>query len=156
MADYDQLTEYEKSILIESAKYHDCGRENDRQDIDHGRRGAEKVLEGELEVSDLTKRIIAALIEYHEIPDSLSNLNQICQHYELDNIEKQIVNKLAPYLKDADALDRTRFKEHSLASLNENMLRTDISKKIIDLSKEIQTYYQSELEKQQITNKTKK
>lgn len=156
MADEDNLNEYEKTILIEAAKYHDCGRENDRQDIDHGRRGAEKVLESDIEASEVSKRIIASLIEYHEIPDSLSNLNKICQHYELDNIEKQIVSKLAPYLKDADALDRTRFKEHSLASLNENMLRTDISKKLVDLSKELQMYYQSDLEKQQINGKTKK
>lgn len=156
MADEENLNEYEKNILIQAAKYHDCGRENDRQDFEHGRRGAEKILEAPLEESDIAKRIIAALIEYHEVPDSLPVLNQICQHYDLDNMEKKIVSKLAPYLKDADALDRTRFRENSFASLNESMLRTEISKKLIGLSRELQTYYQADLEKQQTTGKSKK
>lgn len=49
--------------------------------------------------------------------------------------------KLATILKDADALDRTRFMKTSKATLKENFIISDYSKTLIPLACEINSYY---------------
>ena len=60
---------------------------------------------------------------------------------ESENFDKEKFTKLANILKDADALDRTRFKKTSSAVLQEKYLRFPYSKTLIKLAEEINYYY---------------
>ena len=156
MADQEGLSNYEKRLLIEATLEHDCGRDDDGSNTYHGASGAQKVIECQSEENDSDKRIKATLIEYHAFKDSDKTLNKICDKYGLDEIEKSYVIKLYPYLKDADALDRTRFQKTSLDYLNLNMLRTSIAQELIPLAETIQQFYSKEKELSKSTSAYRK
>lgn len=156
MADQEGLSNYEKRLLIEANLERDCGRDDDGSNTYHGASGAQKVIECQSEENDSDKRIKAALIEYHAFKDSDKTLNKICDKYGLDEIEKSYVIKLYPYLKDADALDRTRFPKASLDYLNLNMLRTSIAQELIPLAETIQQFYSKEKELSKSTSTYRK
>lgn len=104
-----------------SALYHDIGRENEREDREHGRRGAEMFKNAFPEYKGWEGDLICALIEGHSLNDSESQ--KVMEKYGLNDYESEYETLLI-ILKDADALERFRLTEHSLAT---HYLRNEIS-----------------------------
>lgn len=123
----EQITEKDMDLLVEAAKFHDCGR--GIEGIIHGlegANGAETYLKKNYSNEDLAK--IKVAIEYHAIPDNQQDLENLLDKYHITKIdEREKTKKIANALKDADALDRVRFP----GNLNERYLRTDTSKEMI-------------------------
>ena len=124
------LTSKEMDILIESAKFHDCGLKGNKTDKGHAKISAliaEKYLNGKYSTKEVA--FIKSIIEYHEIEDSLEDLKNICYNngiYDIDEIND--VKKIANILKDADGIDRIRFP----GNLNFQKIRNkEIAKEII-------------------------
>ncbi len=121
------LSERELDILIESAKYHDTGVVNNNSHDRHSILSAniaDNNLKGLYSNNDLN--IIKAIIEFHEISkaDEAKMFYQICHTYGITNNEDMdMVWNLGCILKDADALDRTRFP----GNLNTQYFRTNLT-----------------------------
>jgi len=136
------LNQENLNMLIECAKYHDCGREKDGFDKKHGSRSAEKMeelLKGKYSENDIN--MMKAIVEYHEIADDEYIFDKICSKYNVPSEQLEIVKQLSNCLKDADALDRVRFKNPK-SKLDENMLRTASSKELVSFSKELVSSYE--------------
>ena len=73
-----------------------------------------------------------------------SPLNNICNNLGIDitdDIKMQRVKTIATCLKDADALDRTRFFSKTRSFTNPDMLHHSISKKLIKIGTQINECY---------------
>lgn len=130
------------NLLTECAKYHDCGRTNDTMDKNHGQKSAEmipQIIEG---YSFLDVKIMQVVVEYHESIDDDYKFSKICQKYEIPLESVNFAKKIAICLKDADALDRTRFKNRN-ATLDEKQLRTESSKNLIPFATQINCSYET-------------
>lgn len=104
-----------------SALYHDIGRIDEREDREHGRRGAELFKSAFPEYTGRERDLICALIEAHSLDDSDSR--NIMEKFVLNDYDPEY-QMLLRILKDADALERFRLTEHSLAT---HYLRNKIS-----------------------------
>ena len=142
------LKEDEMQIIMTAAVYHDIGRENESEDEMHGYSSAQKIeqykkqlLKSEIYNDKLNVEYVKAICDAHSLSDQ--KLNNIYENYkyENENFDKEKFTKLANILKDADALDRTRFKKTSSAVLQEKYLRFPYSKTLIKLAEEINYYY---------------
>ena len=124
-----KLTEEEMQSLAMAAVFHDSRRVDDGIDKGHGMRAAKYYKEycedHGLKFNESTYHIIY----YHDQDDSLSLLN-VANSSSLN----ERTTLLYQIFKDADALDRVRFGPYGL---NKNYLRTEESKKLIGLAKEI-------------------
>lgn len=121
----------EMNLLIEAAKFHDCGRE--LQGYKHGMQGAmnsEKWLSIGYNDNDIAN--IQAAIEYHAMPDG--TITEVLDKYNIPSDQRESVTKIANILKDADALDRARFP----GNLDPQFLRTDTSKTMLKANYQIQ------------------
>lgn len=131
---------HDLELLLVAAKYHDIGRKTDAYE-NHAVVGAEKVeekLKDTYSPNDVA--IISTIIEFHEHPRNSNNaFYEIAKKYGIDetNIDKAM--QLAEILKDADALDRTRFINR--ARLNPQFLKYDISKQLIKFASTVQETY---------------
>ena len=125
------LNREEMGLLVEAAKFHDCGRE--LQGREHGIQGA-KNSEYWLSIGHKDKDIakIQAAIEYHATPDE--KIGEVLNKYNIPSGQRKSVEKIAKILKDADALDRVRFP----GNLNPQLLRTNTAKKMIKSSYQMQ------------------
>lgn len=96
--------------------------------------------------SELDLAIITTAIQFHIMPRELSNIDDVFVTLALKNgIPKEEITrarKIAEVLKDADALDRTRFINS--ARLNPELLQFEISKKLVKFSASIQERYATE------------
>lgn len=133
----ENLSSGEMSLLIEAAKWHDCGRENVSTDKNHALASANKVgnylPEGYTETD---VNMIKAAIELHEVKDyDVNKISDICEKYKINKESQLSLFKIRDALKDADALDRTRF---ATGNLDPNQLRTNISKDLIKASFQLQ------------------
>ena len=120
-------------LLIQSAKYHDSGREKSEWLSDnHSDPSAIHAEEELLKTGRYTPEQIAMIkvaIRYHE--HSERNKNEFDEEYftkiaETDGVPKEKFEKtrlMCQYLKDADALDRVR-----LGNLDPSYLRTSVAK----------------------------
>lgn len=137
----DILDNHLLELAIECAKYHDCGRENDKKDKNHGMKSAQIAsILLDSKYNEIDKKMISTAIEYHELEDDEYRFKKICEKYELDEKYREQALKIANILKDADALDRTRFTK-SKATLDEDKLRTPTSKILVDIAKQINKRY---------------
>ena len=89
-----------------AALWHDIGRRDDSCDADHGPRAAERVRELELgaDVPADVLWLARVAIHYHSLPDAAAR--------DFTDDEQQLL--VLWILKDADALDRTRFGHGAL------------------------------------------
>lgn len=149
-----------KYLLLEAAKYHDSGR---NEEFHNGRRvdGKEehakystRVAERSLREQGLEKSKIAMVnvaILYHEHNEKNINefdekeFQKMCLLFGVKEEDIKNTRLMCKYLKDADALDRTRFQGR--ASLNPRYLRTDTAKSLIGEARRINERYR-ELDKQ--------
>ena len=127
------LNNEEMKILKEAAKYHDTGRVN--IGYEHGVQGAEQsylwLANGH---SKKEVDMIQAAIEYHAIPDNEYDLNAIFNKYNIASNDRQSARKIALILKDADAVDRTRFP----GNLDQRYLRTQTGFEYVKASYQLQ------------------
>ncbi len=132
------LNNDELKLVLEAAMYHDIGRGFEGN---HGHNSATIVDRNKEyifpDLSDDETNIIKSLCHGHSNADY--RYKEIAELYKLKNIEE--FKKLLDIIKDADALDRIRLQR--FGQLDEKYLRTETSKRIIDLSKELFQEYLS-------------
>ena len=120
--------------------YHDEGRENN-DDIRHGLKSAiiaQDSLKDKYSSSDL--RIISATISFHDERTTGFDIkkneeigfNNVSSYFNLTKNEKEKARVIGNILKDADALDRTRFESEYI--LDERYLRTESAKTLMKLA----------------------
>lgn len=126
-------------ILLEAARFHDIGRTNSWQEGGHGSDGAKKYVEefGK-EIPVYEQQIIKFLISSHDLadPKQIPELAKRIFAY-LDEQQIEIICDMANILRDADALDRTRFPIYSPEYLNSKLLTHDSSKELIQVAQTI-------------------
>lgn len=152
-----------KKLLLEAAKYHDSGR---AEDFHNGRRAdandeharystmvARKYLRSQgIEESKIAMINVAIL--YHEHKEKNKNefdekeFRKMCSYYGVKEEEINNTRLMCKYLKDADALDRTRFR--GKATLNPRYLRTNTARELIGFARKINERY-IELDRQNET-----
>lgn len=136
IAKFEKVKE-DVNLLMESAMYHDEGREND-DDIRHGLKSAiiaQDSLKDKYSPSEL--KIIAAAISFHDERtrgfDIRKNeeigFRNVSLYFDLTKKEKERARIIGNILKDADALDRTRFDSEYI--LDEKYLRTETAKELL-------------------------
>lgn len=114
MGDELQLNGKDMGVLIQAAKHHDIGVYNGHDG--HASLSAMEAinnLQDNYPQPEINK--IAAVIDYHEVikkEESLERFAQICSKYNVPESEYQSLFKVANILKDADAIDRTRFRNN--------------------------------------------
>lgn len=140
------IDDIDLKILLDGALYHDIGRINDSEDNIHGysaayRMGKERKDFGSFYEDSLKFTYLKAICDMHSVEDE--RFKQIFDDYELENsdMEFEKFKLLASILKDADALDRQRFRKTTQVALKEKFLRFDISKKLIYIAKLINDHY---------------
>jgi len=138
-------------ILMDAARYHDCGRKSDFEEDLHGLASANRIHEKIHYENPNDMYLLKAIVEAHNHDDcdDQNVFNNWVFEKETAELKTNIPSlplsfdrfkRLSDILKDADALDRLRFKNCS-AVLNEKYLRIDYSKTLVKLSKELNEYY---------------
>lgn len=134
---------HDLELIMLSAKYHDIGRKTDAYE-EHATLSKEIALaklKDKYTTEDLS--VISTIIEFHETRKNVSNIDDIFNEIAKKNgiPEKQIpkVRKMAEVLRDADALDRTRFVNK--ARLNSEFLEYNFSKQLIKFAASMQETY---------------
>lgn len=138
-----ETDEHAISLLLECAKYHDCGRENDSVDKKHGQKSASKMLEF-LQQSEFSKEdieIMQVAVDYHEEVDDDFRFEKICEKYGVGSERRDYAKRIALCLKDADALDRTRFSNPN-SKLDAGMLRFESSKDLVPIAESLNRSYE--------------
>lgn len=158
IAQNENLDEELIKILLVSAAFHDCGKVKDRDNGEHGVKGADIVgkyfknnINNQYQVTIDEIPIIQVSIEYHTVPEHIHGqidevkLKELCNKYNVADGNYEKVKQVSAILKDADALDRIRFISES--NLNPNYLRTKIarSRSMIEFSKKINEAYAEEI-----------
>lgn len=127
-------------VLLEAARNHDIGRETGFDDPNHGVNGLQKYRElyGE-SVPPNENVIVGFLILAHSLPDTNTIrriANQVYGKF-LDQSEIDRLCDMANILRDADALDRTRFPIFSRDYLDSKYLTHDSAKELIEVAQTI-------------------
>ena len=148
---HENLSDKDMRILLDAAKYHDIGRGDDHENDYHGFTGA-NLVDKFIEYDDPNDMYyLKAVIEAHSLPDSrkLSTFdNWVFQKLDDDemlkrkteDLEKERYLRICNILKDADVLDRYRFRNIP-DTIDEKYFRVDYSKNLINLSRSINQYY---------------
>lgn len=134
---------HDLDLIMLSAKYHDIGRKTDAYE-EHAEASAKIAIEklkDKCSPEDLS--IISTIIEFHETPRNVANVDELFVSMAQKNgiTDDQIprVRQMAEVLKDADALDRTRFINK--ARLNPEFLQYGVSKQLIKFASSLQETY---------------
>lgn len=134
---------HDLDLVMVCAKYHDVGRETDVNEPyakESAKIAAEK-LKGTYSSEDLA--IIKTIIEFHSLPRNYKLIDEsfvnIAKANGIPTEKMDKVREMAEVLKDADALDRTRFINK--ARLNQNFLKYGISKQLIKFASSLQETY---------------
>ena len=134
---------HDLELIMQSAKYHDIGRKTDANE-EHASLSAEIAMERlKDDFSPEDTAIISTIIEFHETPRNIDRVDDLFVAIARKNgiADDQIprVRQMAEILKDADALDRTRFINN--ARLNPDFLQFGISKQLIKFASSLQETY---------------
>lgn len=142
-----KLTTEELEILLDAALYHDIGRENDNEDKTHGMISANKIglifQNKGIYQNQAYFSLLQALCDVHSVDDKKSDF--VFDYYELNEEYKETFTKLFKILKDADALDRTRFRTTASYALKESFLRFEYSKSLVNMAYQINDYYRDQI-----------
>lgn len=141
---YYNLTTDELKILLDAAVYHDIGRISDNEDSMHGYTSSMKIGKVVKYSDDLSLGYLKAISEAHCLDDKFDE--KIFNNYQFDypNLEYSKYKKLLDLLKDADALDRTRFSNPNVY-LMVDKLRTNYARKLVDLAIKINMLYKDKI-----------
>lgn len=134
---------HDLDLIMLSAKYHDICRKTDAYE-EHAESSAKIAidkLKDKCSEEDLS--IIRTIIEFHEIPRNAANVDEVfatmARKNGIDDGQMVRVRQMAEVLKDADALDRTRFINK--ARLNPRFLQYDVSKQLVKFASSLQETY---------------
>lgn len=160
------------NLLLQAAKFHDVGRDgnwnglgdgkrHDKDEVPHAYPSAlaaefylknEKNVDGSRKYTDNQIAMIKVAIEYHEVNERNKNefdveqFKKLCENENVKAGDLEATKKMCIYLKDADALDRTRFLyeekgNRNYKSFKDNLdvryLRTNAALALRDFSREI-------------------
>ncbi len=134
---------HDLDLIMLAAKYHDIGRKTDAYEA-HAEESS-KIVDDKLKdkCSEEDLPIIKTIIEFHETPRDAFHIDELFATIAKKNgiTEEQLarVRQMAEVLKDADALDRTRFINK--ARLNPKFLHYDVSKQLIKFASSLQETY---------------
>ncbi len=122
----EKLSAVDTRDILLCCSYHDIGRTDDRYDLEHGRKSAEKIREGET-LRSLFAEPEAAMsaIHAHSVPDGEANDAPII--YNVKKLDKSALYTAC--LKDADNIDRVRIYD-----LDESFLRFPKTKEMVPLA----------------------
>lgn len=145
-----KLNDIDMQIIIDAALYHDIGRQNDTNDSIHGYASAyriDRVLDNVIYKDEENLNMLKAIIDSHSVDDEHID-NSFGYYFDYEG-EKGLTDgpiydrfiRLNSILKDADGLDRNRFVDGYCFGLDERFLRLNESKKLIELSREINDLY---------------
>ena len=135
------------TLLLLAAALHDSGRTRDRKDFEHGKNSAEiakEYIQNNINsISEEDVKIIQIAIEYHTTQEkekgriNITELKELCQKYNVSMANLERIEIISSILKDADALDRTRFDTQN--TLNTDSLRTNTARNkfLIDFAKKV-------------------
>ena len=148
------LSEDDMKIVLDAALYHDIGRTVDSEDTVHGYTSAhwleeKQILDDPFYDNVENKILLYGIISGHSLPDDRKKCEFDNQCYEYDReYEEELYQRystLYNILKDADALDRTRFGRKSYATVDPDFLRIEESKGLIDFAYAINDVYKKEM-----------
>ena len=140
------LSDIDMQILTDAAIYHDIGRIDETEEPFHGLNSANKissVVNNKIYEDSQNLAILKAICEGHSCDDRQMEI--IAYNYDIKEENMERYQKLYQILKDADALDRTRFMKTSTAVLNEKYLRFPFSKTLIELANNINTNFRNKM-----------
>lgn len=132
-------------IIIDAAIYHDIGRKNDNEDGFHGLYAANRidnVVKSKIYENEANMGYLKAIIDNHS--RSIKKCDESTFQYYLEEFPLMDYNTfliLNAILKDADALDRTRFKFDTESALKEKYLKLPFSKQLITFAIKINQGY---------------
>ena len=122
----EKLSEVDTRDILLCCSYHDIGRVDDRYDLEHGRKSAEKIRDGEKLRSLFAEPEAAmAAIHSHSIPDGEAEDAPLI--YNVKKLDKSALYTAC--LKDADNIDRVR-----LYDLDESFLRFPKTREMVPLA----------------------
>jgi len=146
-------------ILMEAARYHDIGRTNSWQEGGHGFAGAKRYAsEHRQQIPISEQQIIGFLIQAHDLPnkeDIRLLANKMFEHY-YDEDEISRICDMANIIRDADALDRTRFPIYSSDYLDSRLLTHNSARELIEVAQTINYRENLRSKEQKGKNKNKK
>ena len=142
IAEKEKYSEREIRLIMEAARNHDIGRTNDWEEWNHGFAGAEKYNNDKL--SNIELQIVKFLIAAHDLPrvEEVKKLAEKSFKNSTEKIEKLF--NMANVIRDADALDRTRFSIIIDSYLNPRYLINNCAKEIIEVA-QILNYRENEI-----------
>lgn len=147
IAQDEGISEKDLKLLLLAAALHDSGKTRDRRDGEHGKNSAE--IAGEYlqnNINSISKediKIIQIAIEYHTIREeekgriNVIELKELCQKYNVSMANLERIEIISSILKDADALDRTRFDTQNTLNIDSLRTNTGRNKFLIDFAKKV-------------------
>ena len=147
IAQNEGISEKDLKLLLLAAALHDSGKTRDRRDGEHGKNSVE--IAGEYlqnNINSISKediKIIQIAIEYHTIREdekgriNVTELKELCQKYNVSMANLERIEIISSILKDADALDRTRFDTQNTLNIDSLRTNTARNKFLIDFSKKV-------------------
>lgn len=147
IAQNEGINEKDLKLLLLAAALHDSGKTRDRRDGEHGKNSAK--IAGEYlqnNINSISKediKIIQIAIEYHTIRENekgrinVTELKELCQKYNVSMANLEKIEIISSILKDADALDRTRFDTQNTLNIDSLRTNTARNKFLIDFAKKV-------------------
>lgn len=159
LAKNEGLDEKTTDLLLAASAFHDFGRKYlGDNNVNHAMEGAHRIYDymernpnNPFGITPDNVKILQTAINYHEHrenPDGeldISAIENLCKFYGVDQKDFDVTCKISELLKDADALDRTRFPERG--TLDIRKLRSNTAKKasMISHAKKINEAYAKEI-----------
>jgi len=143
-------------ILMEAARYHDIGRTNDWQQGGHGFAGAKKYTEHyRTEIPLHEQQLIGFLIQAHDLPKK-EQIKELAMRIfsNWDENMYDILCDMTNILRDADALDRTRFPIYSGDYLKPEYLTHSSAQELIEVAQTLN--YRENIPAKSQSNKKRK
>lgn len=145
IAQNEGISEKISTLLLLAAALHDSGKTKDRKDFDHGKESAKiakEYLQNNIDnISEEDVKIIQIAIEYHTIKEkdkiNVPELKNLCQKYNVSIANLERIEIISSILKDADALDRTRFDIQNILDIDSLRTNTARNKILIDFAQKL-------------------
>ena len=145
IAQNEGIGEKDFILLLLAAALHDSGKTKDRKDLEHGKNSAEvakEYLQNNINnISEEDIKIIQIAIEYHTVQEkgkiNLKELETLCQKYNVSMANLERIKILSSILKDADALDRTRFYKESTLKMDSLRTSTAQNELLINFARKV-------------------
>lgn len=147
IAQNEGVSEKDVTLLLLAAALHDSGKNKDRKDFEHGKNSAKiakEYLQNNINsISEENVKIIQIAIEYHTTKEkekgkiNVIELIKLCQKYNVSMANLERIEIISSILKDADALDRTRFDTQNTLNIDSLRTNTARNKFLIDFAKKV-------------------